>query len=358
MIPEPLLEILKPAYNPCAHLEGACAGACVWEPARGLVPCGYGGATGTLDEVQLIIVTAEPGDPPDTTDYHGTPTDMVDNSLRIFLSAMHGGGIERVGRPSPFHRSMRRILDAFWPNDTLEVQLRKTWATNAVLCPAKFSGGKHPTPVEKTCTATYLARPLNLFPKAFVLALGSKARDRMKSAGLRFDAVGLHPSARPLKAEKMKSWKRAAQLFIGEVSTGQAPSLSFGQSPGNPPLSTQDTVSHMSETDLHIAINDLPAEASHFFLRLIDHPDYECKAGQMQLKVSFRGKKIGGFNRKERHWYFSKVFIRDHGNSQTMSEHGFKHVVHGDTHQYWMRRGTGACAAFEEAMVAITRVRP
>jgi len=92
-----LLDILEPAYGPCAHFEGACAGACVWDPARGLVPCAFGGATGSLDEVQLIIVTAEPGDPPDTAGYRGTPEEMVRNSLRIFHEAMENGGIERRG---------------------------------------------------------------------------------------------------------------------------------------------------------------------------------------------------------------------------------------------------------------------
>lgn len=174
MLPQPLLDILEPAYRPCAHFEGACAGGCVWNPAKGLVPCAFGGALGSLDEVRLIIVTAEPGDPPDSTGYHGTPQDMVQNSVRIFREAMQNGGIDRAGRPTPFHRNMRRILDAFWPTDGLDVQLRKTWTTNAVLCPAEVSGGKHLPRVEKACTETYLARQLDLFPKAFVLALGGK----------------------------------------------------------------------------------------------------------------------------------------------------------------------------------------
>ena len=110
MIAKALIDILEAAYQPCAHFKGACANACVWDPSRGLVPCAFGGATGTLDEVRLIIVTAEPGDPPDSAGYEGTPQDMVHNSLRIFHEAMHGGGINREGRPTPFHRNIRRIL--------------------------------------------------------------------------------------------------------------------------------------------------------------------------------------------------------------------------------------------------------
>jgi len=199
MLAKALLDILEPAYQPCAHFAGACAGACVWEPSRGLVPCAFGGATGTR--------------------YEGTPKDMVNNSLRIFHEAMRSGGIDRAGRPTPFHRNMQRILDAFWPNERLDTQLRKTWTTNAVLCPAEVSGGKHLARVEQACTQTYLARQLDLFPLAFILALGGKARDRMQAAGLRCNAVGLHPSARTSDADKSASWEAAARLFRGGLST-------------------------------------------------------------------------------------------------------------------------------------------
>ena len=115
MLPKPLLDILEPAYRPCAHFDGACAGACVWEPARGMVPCAFGGALGSLEEVCLIIVTAEPGDPPDSTGYQGTPQDLVQNSVRIFREGMQNGGIERADRARLQARGPQRearVLDA------------------------------------------------------------------------------------------------------------------------------------------------------------------------------------------------------------------------------------------------------
>ncbi|ETD85859.1 hypothetical protein ACTTAF_17555 [Rhodobacter capsulatus] len=78
----------------------------------------------------------------------------------------------------------------------------------------------------------------------------------------------------------------------------------------------------------------------------------------MQLMVSFRGAKVGGLNRQASHWYFSKVFIRDHGDPATMAQYGFRHVVHNEKHEYWMRQEAGAQATFEDAMVAMTGVRP
>ena len=360
MLPQPLLDILEPAYRPCAHFEGACAGVCVWKPAQGLVPCAFGGAFGSLDEVRLIIVTAEPGDPPDSTGYHGTPQDMVRNSVRIFHDAMQNGGIDRAGRPTPFHRNMRRILDTFWPTDGLGVQLRKTWTTNAVLCPAEVSGGKHLPRVEKACAETYLARQLDLFPKAFVLALGGKARNRMQAAGLRFDAVALHPSARDADADKLASWESAARLFRGEPADGMVLATASPARQDRSLRIKRGFISPRREltSDLEAAISALPPGVADFFLRLVNHPDYACQAGRMQLMVSFRGVKVGGLNRQASHWYFSKVFIRDHGDSATMAKHGFKHVVKDQKHEYWMRQVAEAQAAFEEAMVAMIGVRP
>lgn len=361
MIPaQALLDILEPAYQPCAHFDGACAGACVWDPARGLVPCAFGGAIGSLDDVRLIIVTAEPGDPPDAAGYRGTPADMVRNSLRIFHEAMANGGIERRGRPTPFHRNMRRILDAFWPDEPLETQLRKTWTTNAVLCPAEVSGGAHADHVERTCAHTYLARQLELFPTAFVLALGGKARDRMRAAGLRFDAVGLHPSARKSDSEKAASWDAAARQYHGEliaVAASRADSIADSGVRLRSARSTRQPVPAGGE-DLWAAIAGLPIPVSAFFERVAHHPDYDCRVGRMQLMVYFRGQKLGGLNRHASHWYFSKVFVRDHGSPDLMTAHGFEHVVHNEKHDYWLGKGLNALARFEDAMVAMTGVRP
>ncbi len=183
-----LFDILEPSYGPCPNFVGACSGACIWDPSRDIPPCAFGGATGSPDEVRLLIVTAEPGDPPDDAGYEGAPEKMVRNSLRIFHEAMEKGGIERTGRPTPFHRNMRRILDAFWPDEPLEAQLRKTWATNAVLCPAKTSGGEHPKIVERTCAATYLIKTTRLVPVGFrprTWGQGSQSQARSSGAEVR-----------------------------------------------------------------------------------------------------------------------------------------------------------------------------
>jgi hypothetical protein len=210
---EALINILKPAYAPCANFAGTCAGACTWDPERSLVPCAFGGATGELNEVRLVVVTAEPAHPPDTANYRGGPEDMLIESLRIFDDAMRTGILERRGRPNPFHRNMREVLDAFWPDLDLDAQLRRTWTTNTVLCTARITGGPHLRKVEATCAETYLAPQLALFADAFVLALGDKAKVRMRRAGLRVDADGHHPSSRSSRDIKRASWRAAAERF-------------------------------------------------------------------------------------------------------------------------------------------------
>jgi hypothetical protein len=354
---QPLLDILKPAYEPCQHFEGKCAGACKWEPARGIVPCGFGGATGSTNDVKLVIVTAEPGDPPDNANYIGSPTDMLHNSLRIFDEAMNCG-LNRKGRPTPFHQNLKRILDLYFPGQSLAEQLKQTWMTNAVLCPAPISGGPHMKLVEKTCASTYLARQLALFPKAFVLALGGKARNRMQATGLAFHAVGCHPSARGSDAKKIASWKASAWRFPNEQSNGIARPKTVRPPHGTSHQMKETAKSSVPQeaTDLHAASGALPPEVPEFFRRVDCHQDYACRVGRMQLMINFRGQKVGGFNRRQSHWYFSKVFVRQHGSIDLMEKHGFAHVVHNERHDYWTTKEPGALDSFEEAMVAMTGV--
>jgi hypothetical protein len=316
-----------------------------------------------LDDVKLVIVTAEPGDPPDDANYQGSAADMLHNSLRLFTEAMQRGGLDRPGRPTPFHRNMRQILDCFFPGQSLEEQLRETWTTNAVLCPAQVSGGPHLARVEAACTGTYLSRQLTLLDHAFVFALGNKARDRLIAAGLRFDSVGCHPSARVSNTDKRASWLAAAIQFHGGDRTAVS---AVPVPPGARGLSRQAVVeervasapsSIKLSTDLRIAISELPEPVAAFFHSINAHPDYSCQVGRMQMMVYFLGKKAGGLNRRTSEWYFSKVFVRVHGSPALMGAHGFQHVVHNEKHDYWLAPRSGALAAFQAAVTEMTGVR-
>jgi hypothetical protein len=358
-----LIELLLPAYAPCRRFNEACAGACNWFPEKGLVPCGFGGATGGIGDVALVIVTAEPGDPPDGAGYTGGPEQMLLNSLRVFHDAMLHGGVERGGRLAPFHRNLRHILDCFWPNEPLEEQLRKTWTTNTVLCPAQVSGGPHFRQVEAICMADYLAPQLALFPDAFIFALGDKAKVRMQRAGLGFHATGYHPSARVSDMNKRDSWWAAAQQFRGGVRPVE-PYPSPPVHVRKPSAHNVDKVNpqgafsqkNRMADDLAAILAELPAESVEFLERIQSHSEFDCLKGRQQITVKFNGKKVGGLNPRAPHWYMSKVFVRDNGSAELMHRHGFQHVIHNANHEYWMFRGFEGVSAFEAAVIDMTGI--
>lgn len=78
---EELFEVLVAAYGPCRHML-THGGGCLesrWRPAAGHVPRGFLGATGELDDVELVMLLAEPGNPKHTETYVDDldPADMV-----------------------------------------------------------------------------------------------------------------------------------------------------------------------------------------------------------------------------------------------------------------------------------------
>jgi len=77
-VPPQLAKILEPAY-PCPEFEARCKSIMRWEPKAGHVPRGYYGAIGNLDEVELILVVAEPGDP-HAGEFHPEAPDKALNS--------------------------------------------------------------------------------------------------------------------------------------------------------------------------------------------------------------------------------------------------------------------------------------
>ena len=361
-----LIETLLPAYSPCEGFSTSCSSLCTWAPQQGIVPCGFGGAKGDLSEVGLIIVTAEPGDPSDDGAYFGEPIDMVHRSIEIFERSMKTGNLGRSGRPTAFHKRMRLILDLFWPGLDLETQMRRTWTTNAVLCPAAVSSGKHAPQVEKACASRFLLPQLDLLPNAFVFVLGAKAARRMQDCGARMDATGPHPSSRMSYVEQEQRWRDAAEAFqdrgnrrktypgssahprSSETGIPSAPRSIRSSIPA-----TEDKETSMPN-DLDAAIKELPAPVAELFSRLRNHPDFDCRALTMQMTVHFQGEKVGGLNRRLSQWYVSKLFVRNHGGSAALEARGFRRILKGATHEYWAMSGAGSLSAFREAISEMT----
>jgi hypothetical protein len=197
-----LRELLLRAYEPCIHFDGACKRVATWKPERGHVPRGFLGALGSLDEVALVLVAAEPGDPLFGETYGGPdPADFlercVEEAYRDFDQMAN-----------PFHREIRRILDECFPNLDFSQQMRRTWITDAYLCSARVEGGHVPAVSWRTCARDYLLPQLRLLKDRAIVALGGKAKDRMADTG-EFDGRFLHvhhPSARD-RSRARETWR-------------------------------------------------------------------------------------------------------------------------------------------------------
>ncbi len=175
-----LKNLLLSAYSPCESFATACH-EMRWSPGDGHVPRGFCGATGRLEDVRLVLVVAEPGDPHIGEHHPDSPETALkstyDHAYRCFRDSK-----------DLFHRNMRLILNLCWPNKSFDEQLQVSWITESVLCSAKHEGAHVPSTVARACRARFLEAQIEFFPNAVVVALGGKAANRLK--GLRFIAAG------------------------------------------------------------------------------------------------------------------------------------------------------------------------
>lgn len=168
-----VLQVLLPAYEPCPGFSGACT-EMRWEPRTGHVPRGFSGALGRLDEVSLVLITAEPGDPFTHETYPTSPPSAVLAAASEYVYAA------RESTTDVYHRNLRYILDGCFPSLSFREQMTRAWVTEAVLCSAATEGGKVSRACERECRSRFLEAHLRLFPNALVVALGGKALSRLR----------------------------------------------------------------------------------------------------------------------------------------------------------------------------------
>jgi hypothetical protein len=176
-----------------------------WDPSKGHVPRGNCGATGDLAEIELVLVTAEPGDP-HPAERHDDGTDEASYLRSAYLYA-HKCFVE--GKDL-FHRNVRLILNLCWPDLSLEQQMRRTMLLDPVLCSAKTEGGKVPREVEAECRGRYLEPMLRAVPRATVVALGGKAFSRLNGIVGVIKAHSVAPPGCNYKPAR-PSWEAAAE---------------------------------------------------------------------------------------------------------------------------------------------------
>ncbi len=203
-----MLDILSPAYKPCPEYVNCRKEGIRWDPPLGHVPRGFCGATGRLEEVQLILVVAEPGDPL-TNETHTGIESAFKKAYECFSDKI-----------TQFHLNVREILDLCWPNEIFDMQMRRVWLTESVLCSAPKETGPVKASVARTCIRRYLSKQLELFPGALVVALGGKARDRLKCNGIVdfFHAYAAAPPGCNVFKHKAKlSWQAIAEKLRSHV---------------------------------------------------------------------------------------------------------------------------------------------
>lgn len=184
---EALFKILRPAYRPCAGADNGngCHGKVTIDAKVGHLPRGFFGATGTIEEVQLVLVVAEPGDPSEGGKLDATPD--LDETYKITTDAFDPDN--KDNRTGQFHKNVRHILDMCFPKTKFEDQLKKVWFTESVLCSAKVTTHPIDRAAEDECGDRYLSKQLVLFPNAVIAALGSKAYRRIQRLELK-DSAG------------------------------------------------------------------------------------------------------------------------------------------------------------------------
>lgn len=196
-----IINTLLPAY-PCHNFKGPCL-SMVWAPQSGHVPRGFLGATSRVEDVELVLVFAEPGDPHDGETHSG-----LESAVAHTYSCMRSG-------QDQFHRNVRQILDMCFPDLTFDQQLEKAWLTESVLCSARKECGSVPSSAWRACSLDYLKPQLSRFSGAVVAALGAKASARL-------DAIGIpHIKAKAAappgcnQRDAFESWKAIADAVRG-----------------------------------------------------------------------------------------------------------------------------------------------
>ena len=204
-LPSPeLRDILLTSYNPCPGFQGSCKGIAKWKPVRGHVPRGFIGALGSLDEVKVVILVAEPGDPLSQESFEFNNDELMTQTCQHTFKLLQASRLD-------YFRNLRFLLDRIFPKMGLERQLRKTWITETYLCSAPKTAEQVPPQAERGCADRFLMKQLELLSDRPTIALGGKAQKRARPYVP--DLIRAYAVARPGSNHKpaRPSWEAAAK---------------------------------------------------------------------------------------------------------------------------------------------------
>lgn len=147
---------------------GVCAEA-KYDPSMGHIPRGFSGATGTLDQVLLVMVMAEPGFPLPDEVYSGEP----EEDLKVLLSSKY----LRSGE-NQIHRNVLQFLNDVFPMfaGNVDELLKRVWLTESRHCSIAHEIGNIRKRDRLICSERHLVEQVKMFPNAIVLLAGGKAK--------------------------------------------------------------------------------------------------------------------------------------------------------------------------------------
>ena len=210
-----LVEILQESYQPCPGFQGQCREVATWDPTTGQIPRAFVGALGTIEEVRVVIVTAQPSLPlPEEPILYSelSQDEMLEATCRHTFECLRDCW-ERRDPIMTFQRRIRYLLDQiFQPNRSLEDQLKQAWITQTFLCTAPGGDGSRiRMPEARECGERYLIRQLDLFGDLPVIVLGRDAQRRLSAIYHRPNVIEApSPNRRGSRAELELCYRNAA----------------------------------------------------------------------------------------------------------------------------------------------------
>jgi hypothetical protein len=276
------------------------------------------------------MVFAEPGNP-----YPGQSHGSGNNPDETMLSCLQETHDCIADGRDLFHRNVRAFLDLVFPRMPFEEQLRRTWLTEGRLCSfAQETGGRK----DQTCARHYLARQIAVLPDAVTVAFGGKAQDYLRR--LRISYVAAFSLAPPgaNRPEARKSWLDAATKVRQAAALGTT--LHHSE---RPPMSKDE-------------LADLPLAVARAFTELLENDHYQIRRKKQQSRVLRDGTAIGGWNRKDHHFYlFETTRSRDFPHLDP-TRFGFRRIIQRirtGERVYWQLDGEAGAGHFLAALHSI-----
>ena len=102
------------------------------------------------------------------------------------------------------------------------------------------------------------------------------------------------------------------------------------------------------------ALSETRNDIRQFFQKVDKINGFNVTPLKIQIEIYFDEQKIGGYNRRKRHWYVSKVYASKLSAEHILSINKFDHKTESNGHQYWVYHGDDGLKPFRRCLAAMT----